>query len=96
MAQDLNVDPLSNLSISKDDIFKSLDNLKKEGKISDADYEKAKLELKAMSDTQVNGMKDTAVNMIRKDPDKAVDLIKGSAIDMKEVEKQAGEAAVVK
>lgn len=79
------------MKIPKDEIVKSLDNLKKEGKISDADYQKAKTELLAMSDEQLNGIKKKAEGMIRNDPDKAVDLVKQKKIDLKEVEKQAVE-----
>ncbi|MBC7713701.1 MAG: hypothetical protein H7177_10195 [Rhizobacter sp.] len=90
-AEDLNVDPLSNISVSKDEIIKSLEMLKKQGKITDADYQKAKKEIAVMTDAQVNGIKDIAVNMVRKDPDKAVELLNAKKIDLKQVEKQAVE-----
>jgi len=47
---ELDVDPLSNINISKEDIIKSLKILKKKGKISKADYRKAKKELVGISD----------------------------------------------
>ncbi len=92
-ASEEDVDTLTQdtMSISKDDIIKSLDSLKKEGKITEDDYQRAKKELLGMSDAQVNGIKKTAEGMVRNNPDKAVDLVKGPKVDVKEVKKQAVE-----
>lgn len=68
-------DPLSNITVSKEDIVKSLDMLKKQGKISEADYQKAKAELMSMSDSQVNGIKESAVDIVKKDPKKAMEMV---------------------
>lgn len=81
-------DPLANFTVSKDEIAKSLDNLKASGKISDADYQKAKKELGGMSDTQISAIKETAIGMVRNDPDKAVELVNANKIDTAAVEKQ--------
>ncbi len=78
------------MAVSKNEIVKSLENLKKNGQISEEDYQKTKKELLGMSDSQLNGIKKTAEGMIRNDPDKAVELSKGK-IDLKAVEKQATE-----
>lgn len=91
---DLDTDPLVGLSVSKDDIIKSMEALKKQGKISDADFQKAKKELAGMSDSQVNAMTDSAVDIIRKDPDKALGLVNGAKIDVNEVKKQAESAKI--
>lgn len=81
-ANDEMKDPLEGFSVSKEDIIKSLDSLKKMGKISEEDYQKAKKELGGMSDAQIGALKETAVGMVRNDPDKAVDLVnKGGKID---------------
>lgn len=86
---DLDKDPLEGFTVSKSDIISSLDSLKKMGKISEADYQKAKKELEAMSDSQVSALKETAVGMVRNDPDKAVDLVnKGAKIDTEAAKKQ--------
>lgn len=85
-------DPLVDFKVNKTEIMSSLDQLKKEGKISDKDYQAAKKQLMGMSDSQMNGLKDQAINMVRKDPDKTVDLYKGKTIDLKKVEQQAKEA----
>jgi PAB1-binding protein PBP1 len=85
---ELDVDPLSNINISKEDIIKSLETLKKQGKISDADYEKAKKELSGISDSQIKSITNTAVDVIRKDPDKAVGLVNALKVDTNEVKKQ--------
>lgn len=84
----LDVDPLANIKVSKQDIIKSMEALRKQGKISEADFQNAKKELEAMSDTQVNSITDTAVDVIKKDPDKAVGLLQGAKIDSNEVKKQ--------
>lgn len=83
------IDPLANFQVSKDDIYKSLDALKAQGKISESDYQKAKQELTGMSSAQVSGLKETAIGIVRNNPEKAEALVKGSAIDLKEVEKEA-------
>lgn len=92
-AEDLfDKDPLEGFSVSKGDIEKSLDGLRKSGRISEEDYQKAKKELGAMSDSQVSALKETAVGMVRNDPDKAVDLVnKGEKIDPEAVRKQIGD-----
>lgn len=84
----LETDPLANLKLSKQDILTSMEELKKQGKISEADYQKAKKELEAVSDSQVNSIRDTAVDVVRKDPDAALNLLKGAKIDTNEVKKQ--------
>jgi len=83
-----NVDPLANFTVSKDEISKSLDSLKSSGKISDADYQKAKKELGGMSDSQISAIKETAIGMVRNDPDKAVELVNAKKIDTSAVQKQ--------
>lgn len=89
-AQD-DVDPLANFKVSKTDILKSLETLKNSGQIGQADYDKAVKELGSMSNAQVEGMAQTAIGMVRNDPDKATSLLKSKNIDLKEVEKQIGE-----
>lgn len=81
-------DPLANFSVSKDEISKSLDGLKASGKISDADYQKAKVELLGMSDAKVNAIKETAIGMVRNNPDKAVELVNANKIDTAAIQKQ--------
>lgn len=89
-----NVDPLANFQISKSNIFEGLEQLKKMGKISEADYEKAKKELAGMSDAQVGALTDTAIGMVKKNPDKATELLKkGDKLDAKAVQKQIDELA---
>lgn len=91
------LDPLANFQVSKDDIIKSLDNLKQMGKISEEDYQKAKKELGGMSNNQVSALKETAVGLVRNDPDKAVSLVnKGGQINAEEVKKQIGELSLPK
>ena len=83
-AQD--IDPLANFTISKDEISQSLDKLRATGKISEADHAAAKKELAQMNDAQVGSIKDKAIGIVRKDPDKALELINKPTIDAKEVE----------
>ena len=82
------VDTLSTIKVSKEDILKSLDGLKKAGKISAADYEAAKKELIGMNDTQIDAIKETAVGVVKNNPEKADELLKAKKIDTKEVKKQ--------
>lgn len=86
--EDLNIDPLSNVNISKEELAKSMELLRKENKISEADFQKANKELMGMNDVQISALTQTAVGMIRKNPDKAVDLSKADKVDHKEVQKQ--------
>lgn len=81
-------DPLAGFTVSKDEIAKSLDNLKAGGKISDADYQNAKKDLGGMSDTQISAIKETAIGMVRNNPDKAVELVNANKIDASAVQKQ--------
>lgn len=91
-SEDLDKDPLEGFTVSKEDIIKSLDGLKKMGKISESDYQKAVKELTSMSDAQVSALKETAVGMVRNDPDKAVELVnKGNKIDTEAAKKQIGD-----
>lgn len=82
------VNPLSSINISKDDIIKSMEALQKQGKISPADLEKAKRELSGLSDSQIKSITETAMDVIRKDPDKALGLVNAVKLDPDEVKKQ--------
>lgn len=82
------VDPLTNITVSKDEISQSLDKLKKEGKISATDYEAAKKELDGMSPGHVTAIKELAVGMIRNNPDKALELVQSPKVDFEEAKRQ--------
>lgn len=84
-------DPLAGFQISKDEIKGSLNKLKAEGKISESDYKKALDQLGDMSDGQINAMKDTAIGMVRNDPDKAVEIVNAKKISPPDIEKQIKE-----
>jgi hypothetical protein len=73
---ELNVDTLSEISISREDIYASLNELRKSGKISEIDYQKAKLELGNQSDTELSKLKDKAANLVKEDPKKAAEMLK--------------------
>ncbi len=90
-AEDNLADPLAGFQISKDEIKASLMKLKSEGKVSEADYNKALEELNAMNDGQINAMKDKAVGMVRKNPDKAAELANLKPADSKELESKMKE-----
>lgn len=74
-AEDL-VDPLAGINVSSDEIMKSLESMKASGQINKEDYEKAKLQLATMSSAEIKALNDTAIGMVRNDPDKAVELTK--------------------
>lgn len=90
-ASEEGLDLLSDFKISKVEIVKSLDNLRKNGQISDAEYEKAKKELGGMSDSQVNAIKETAVGLVKNNPDKALELANAKKIDTDAVDKEIKE-----
>jgi hypothetical protein len=81
-------DPLANITVTKNEVAKSLDNLKKEGKISQKDYDDAQKALVGMSDAHLTAIKEMAVGMARNNPDKAMELVKAPSIDLAEAEKQ--------
>ncbi len=85
---ELELSPMSGINISKENILKSLEELKKQGKISDSDLEKAKKELSDLSDSQIKSMTKTAVDIIEKDPNKAMELMNLKKIDNDEVKKK--------
>jgi phage-related minor tail protein len=63
------VDTIKQMKISKSDILASMEQLRKGGQISEADYQKAKKELEAMNDSQIDGIKNKAVGIIEKNPE---------------------------
>ncbi len=85
---DDNVDPLIGLQISPAEILKSLEQMKATGQISAEDFEKAKRHVANMSSLEVKALNQTAIGMVRNNPDKAVELTKGKTIDTQAVQKQ--------
>lgn len=62
---------IDDIKVSKDEIVKSLDMLKKSGSISEEDYQKAKKELGTMNDKQVDAITLKAKDTIKKNPSAA-------------------------
>ena len=90
MANDeVKIDPFANIDISKEGILKSLLLLREKGTISEVEYEKAKKELTTFSDAQIKSMTNSAIEIIKKDPDKAIDMMNRMKIDTNEVKKQS-------
>jgi hypothetical protein len=73
-AEDDNKDPLVGIEVSSDEISKSLDGMKASGQISQKDYEEAKKQLSGMNSAQIKALSETAIGMVRNNPDKAVEL----------------------
>ena len=91
-ATEVEKDPLSEFSISKDEIAKTLENFRKEGKITEAEYLKTKKDLAGMDDKQVSDLNQKAMGVVKKDPEKANTLIKKNKIESettKEAEKKS-------
>lgn len=65
-AEEVLKDPLDGVKVSKDEISKSLEIMKKEGKISAADYEKAKKELSSMNQNDIDSVNKKAIDLVRK------------------------------
>ena len=63
--------------------------LREKGTISEVEYEKAKKELTTFSDAQIKSMTNSAIEIIKKDPDKAIDMMNRMKIDTNEVKKQS-------
>ncbi len=82
------VDLLSTMEVSADEIQKSLEKMKASGQISERDFEKAKIHVSAMGSTEIKSLTETAVAMVKNDPDKAVALTTAPIIDTDEATKQ--------
>lgn len=89
-------DPLVGFQVSKEDIAKSLEVLRAKGTISEADYQKSIKELSGLSNQQITGLTQTAVGMVRNNPEAAEGLVKGNSLDVKEVEKQIKDLSLPK
>lgn len=79
--------PLPLINISKEDILKSIEALRKQGKITEAELEVAKKELSGLSDSQIKSITDIAIDIIKKDPDKALELMNSKKVDVNELNK---------
>lgn len=86
MASD--IDPLANITVSKGEVLKSLENMKNSGQITQKDYEETVKAVNGMSDQNLAAIKEMAVGMARNDPDKAMALAKAPKIDLAEAESQ--------
>ncbi len=73
-------DPLNNFSVSKDEISQSLDKMKVAGKINEEEYKIAKRELASLNDEKLTALNEKAKNLIRTDPDAAVNLYENKNI----------------
>lgn len=87
-AEDDMTNPLSDIKVNKNEIKVSLDKLKADGQISEADYKKALEQLGGINDTQISLMIDAAIGMVKNNPDKAADVVKSKKINTPEVQKQ--------
>lgn len=63
------------ISVSKEDIRKQLETMKKSGQISNADYLKTLSELDKMDDKKIKDIQQKAIDTIQKDPSAADKLI---------------------
>ena len=88
--------PLNDIKVTKNEIKLSLDKLKADGQISEADYKKAIEQLGGLNDTQISLMKDAAIGMVKNDPDKAVEVLNSKKINTPEVQKQLKDLATPK
>lgn len=80
-AEEIEKDPLEGINISKGEIVKQLDDFKKQGKISEAEYLETQKQLNTMKESEITALNQTAIGMVRKDPDKAVALANMKKID---------------
>ena len=71
--------PFAGMQVSKDEISQSLDLLKKEGKISEADYLKSKKALSGMNQSQIDGINKKALNIVIDNPHASEEMQKDLA-----------------
>lgn len=84
-AEEVLKDPLIDVKISKSEIEQSLKMLKQMGKISDEDYQKAMNDLSKIDQSKVDSLTENAKDLVRKDPDKALQLYKDKKFDPNKV-----------
>lgn len=84
-AEEVLKDPLIDVKISKSEIEQSLKMLKQMGKISEEDYQKAMNDLSKMDQNKVDSLTENAKDLVRKDPDKALQLYKDKKFDPNKV-----------
>lgn len=80
------MDPITAMKISKPEILQTLKMLRDSGKISAEDYQKSIAEIEKMDDQKLGALTDQAKDMAKKNPDKAMNLLKDKQIDYKKVE----------
>lgn len=74
-------DSLDNITVSREEIGKSLEIMRKEGKISEADYLKTKKEFGLMNQGQIDSVTKKAIGIVKKNPDKAESAYKNMQKD---------------
>ncbi len=84
----LQIDPFSNVDVSKEGMLKSLSMLRRNETISEEEYEKAKKELSNTSDAQIKSMTNAAIEIIKKDPNKIIDMMNRKSKEMNEDNKK--------
>lgn len=80
------MDPITAMKISKPEILQTLKMLRDSGKISAEDYQKSIADIEKMDDQKLGALTDQAKDMAKKNPDKAMNLLKDKQIDYKKVE----------
>ena len=85
---DIGAMPMPSLNLNKEGMLKTIESLRAQGKISQIDFEKAKKELLGLSDHQIKTMTETAIEIIKKDPEKALGLIDNMKVENNEVKKE--------
>jgi hypothetical protein len=87
----LDTDPLNNFHVSKGEVIKSLDEMKNMRKINEKEYSEAKRELASYDDKKMEDMNNKAKDLIRVNPDKAVEIYKDQNADTGKMHKMASE-----
>ena len=78
---DIGTMPMSDFNITKDGMLKSIESLKAQGIISQTDFDKAKKELSGLSDHQLKTITNSAIEIVKKDPKKALGLIDNMKVE---------------
>ncbi len=87
-------DPLIKVTVSKSEIAQSLEQMKKDGKITEAQYKEASADLNKMNDAHMQALLETAKQMVRHDPNRADNLWKANKLDLEKTQLLIDESKV--
>ncbi len=79
-------DPLTDIKISKQEILDMVKAMKGSGKITEAQFNATINDLEKMKQEDMDKLLETTKEMVRKDPDKAMEIARDKTLDINKVE----------